>query len=96
MSDCELCERDMGKVQFHHLIPKQLHSKKKFLRGRTKQFLNSHGIYICKDCHKQIHKLFSHSELGTFLNTLKLLLENAKIQKYLVWIKKQKRYKVFF
>lgn len=88
-TNCELCDREKN-LQFHHLIPKQLHSKKKFLRAHNKQYLRTYGIYICKACHKQIHKMFTHMVLGEQLNTLLKLKENEKIQNFLKWVKKQK------
>lgn len=92
MSHCELCELEMGSLQFHHLIPKQLHSKKKYLRLYTKHFMRNNGINICKYCHKQIHWLFPHAYLGEYLNTVKALRTHPKFQKYLNWARKQKRY----
>lgn len=86
---CQMCERDQP-LQFHHLIPKKLHSKLRYLRSNTKLELNATGINICKLCHKQLHKNFTHVYLADHMNTLEKILNNLDIQKYLNWAKKQK------
>lgn len=84
---CELCNRE-DILAFHHLIPKCLHSNKWFKKHFSRQEM-SKGIYICKHyCHKEIHKLFSEKELGKKYNTLKKLLTNEKVIKYIHFITK--------
>ncbi|MEO1377235.1 MAG: HNH endonuclease [Cyanobacteria bacterium J06635_10] len=75
---CELCERELEKLTVHHLIPK--HKK------------GTHGprINICSACHKQVHALFDNTRLARELNTAELLKDEPQMQKFLVWVKKQK------
>ena len=87
---CEICGRDVDELDFHHLIPKQLNSKQWYTNRFTKEEL-SKGIWICKHaCHREIHKFFSHHELGQIYNTLEKLLSHYKIQNYIKWVIKQK------
>lgn len=87
-NNCELCERDRL-LTFHHLIPKKLHSKKKYRKLYTSEQLKTNGINICKHCHKQLHVMFDHKYLAEHLNTLAKILNNEKIIKFINWVKKQ-------
>lgn len=49
---------------------------------------------LCIPCHKQIHALYSNSELAVRLNTIETLKKDSKIFAYLKWIKKQPAGKV--
>ncbi len=89
MEICEICGREM-ELTFHHYIPVTLHSNKKFKKLYEKEYLKTHGIRLCKTCHKTIHVFWTEKELGNYYNTLKRLLENKKFREYVVWIKKQK------
>lgn len=75
---CELCKREgVPKVTEHHLIPREEGGK------------NGEVAYLCENCHKQIHALYSNKELAVRLNTLENLENDEKIIKYLKYIKKQ-------
>jgi len=87
---CPLCEREVNFLEYHHLIPKQLHTKKKYRNKYSKQYMGELGIRICRDCHLQIHKLFTHSYLAESLNTLKSIKSHPKTKKYIKWVIKQK------
>lgn len=87
---CELCERSDQYLNFHHLIPRTLHSNKWFEKRYDKDFMRSHGIWICKiDCHKQIHEFITEKEMGLNYNTKEKLLEHPKVKRYVDWIKKR-------
>jgi len=89
---CELCGRTDTYLNFHHLIPRFVHGKNKFLRQHEKEYMKSHGIWICKyHCHKQIHKFFKEKYLAENLNTKELLLTNQKMIDYIKWHKKQRK-----
>lgn len=48
-------------------------------------------IDACVDCHKAIHRLVPREkELGRYFNSLELLKSHPPIQKFVVWIGKQK------
>lgn len=72
---CPLCGREIPPSQSdeHHLVPK-------LKGGRETSAL--HRI-----CHRQIHALFSESELAQKYNTVAALLEKEEIQKFVNWVK---------
>ena len=74
---CELCERDVEKLTVHHLIPRQ----KKGHHGPK--------INICPACHRQIHTLFDNTRLAQELNSKEKLINEAQMQKFIKWVKKQ-------
>ena len=87
---CELCGSAIDELNFRHLIPRKLHTKKWFEKRYTKQYMKTHGVWICKDeCHPQIHDLISEKDMGTTYNTLELLLTHPEIKKYVEWRSKR-------
>ncbi|MBU3551597.1 HNH endonuclease [Polynucleobacter sp. MWH-Berg-3C6] len=72
---CPICERSIPESQkdAHHLVPK---SK----GGKTTEYL--HRI-----CHKQIHALFTESELAQQLNTAEILKSHPEMNKFITWVK---------
>lgn len=87
MMKCELCERELEHLTVHHLIPKQ----------KTKKTDPSPTIDIFSACHRQIHSLFTNTQLAQQLNTLDALKSEPQMQKFLTWVSKQnpqKRVKV--
>lgn len=88
-SFCSLCGREK-RLTFHHLIPRICHSNKWFKKKFTTAEMKMRGIYLCRDCHHFIHKLYSEKELGRFHNTTESLLESMEIQKFLKWVRKKK------
>lgn len=74
---CPLCGRPIPSSQRdkHHLVPR--------LKG-GKETQVMHRI-----CHRQIHALFSETELATRYNTAEALLEHPEIQKFVAWVKKR-------
>ncbi len=75
---CELCKRvGIPKITEHHLIPRERGGK------------NKPTVWLCEDCHRQIHALFTNKELAVRLNTLELLENDEKIRRYLKYITKQ-------
>lgn len=72
---CPLCERKIPRNQrdAHHLIPK---SK----GGR-------HTEYLHRICHRQIHALFTETELARQLNSVEALLAHPDIALFVSWVK---------
>lgn len=72
---CPICDRPIPSSQkdAHHLIPK---SK----GGRTTEYL--HRI-----CHRQIHALFTESELASQFNNAIALQEHPEMQRFIHWVK---------
>ena len=72
---CPICNRPVPEAQkdAHHLVPK---SK----GGKTTEYL--HRI-----CHRQIHALFTETELAVQLNTAIALQEHPEMQRFIQWIR---------
>ena len=72
---CPLCERRIPQSQrdAHHLVPK---SK----GGRLTEYL--HRI-----CHRQIHALFTETELAKQFNSVETLLADPGIALFVAWVK---------
>jgi hypothetical protein len=72
---CPICERPIPASQrdAHHLIPK---SK----GGRATEFL--HRI-----CHRQIHALFTETELANQFNHALALQEHPEMRRFIQWVK---------
>jgi len=87
---CEFCERVLD-LTYHHLIPKKTHKLRRIKERFSKCELNDNGVWLCVDCHKKIHKTFSHQELAFRYCTKDKLLENPEILKFVEWVKRQNR-----
>ena len=87
---CELCGSEHDELNFHHLIPRTLHSSKLYKKKYTREFMNNNGIWICEHyCHKQIHRFLNEKEMGLKYNTIDLLLNHPEIKKFIDWRKKR-------
>jgi len=87
---CSLCKFDYEKCTKHHLVPRTVHSNKWFKKHYNRDKLKR-KIPVCRKCHLAIHDLIDdEKELGRYFNTLKKLLSNEKIIKYLEWKSKRK------
>jgi hypothetical protein len=71
---CPLCTREIpeSEMESHHLIPK---SK----GGRDTEYL--HRI-----CHRQIHALFTETELARHYQSVEALLEHPEIASFVKWL----------
>lgn len=74
---CPLCGRMIPESQLdaHHLVPK---SK----GGRKTEYL--HRI-----CHRQIHALFTETELAKQYFTVEAILEHPEAKKFVAWVQKK-------
>lgn len=74
---CPLCDRPIPESMkdAHHLVPK---SK----GGKQTQFL--HRI-----CHRQIHALFTETELARQYSTVEALLAHPEIELFVQWVKRK-------
>ena len=87
---CELCDREKPLTK-HHLIPRAVHTKKRFIRKFGKEEMCHRGLQLCKECHSGIHDLVpDEKELADKYNTKELLLTNEQIVKHIEWVRKQK------
>ncbi|WNR44898.1 HNH endonuclease signature motif containing protein [Paenibacillus roseipurpureus] len=77
-SQCELCDRVDVETTIHHLTPKEM--------GGT--LLPT--AQLCRPCHKQIHALYTNSDLvERELTSLPALQQDPAIASFLRWIRKQ-------
>ncbi|MEY3724609.1 MAG: hypothetical protein RLZZ365_544 [Pseudomonadota bacterium] len=72
---CPICERQIPPTQMdaHHLVPR---SK----GGKETQYL--HRI-----CHRQIHALFTETELARRFNSADTIRQHPQMQRFIEWIK---------
>lgn len=88
MENCEFCGRDKN-LTFHHYIPRTLHSNKYFKKKYDREYMKTHGVLLCKDCHKTVHVFWGEKELGKYYNTKSKIFNDSKFKKYLSWVMKQ-------
>jgi 5-methylcytosine-specific restriction endonuclease McrA len=72
---CPLCDRPIPNSQkeAHHLVPK---SK----GGRHTEFLH-------RMCHRQVHALFTETELARHYSTVEALLANPEVARFVAWMR---------
>lgn len=76
-------------LTFHHLIPKKVHRRARFKKHYEREQLQA-GIYVCRRCHRGIHRLFDEMTLAQDYDSLEKLLADEQIQKHVAWVAKQK------
>jgi hypothetical protein len=86
---CELCGRAKP-LTFHHLIPRAVHSKKRFQRRFAKDEMHGRGLWICRLCHSGIHDLISEKELADSYHTREALIAHDGVAKHITWVRRQK------
>lgn len=83
---CELCHRLVLELTDHHLRPKAQHKRLRKKGIRDARFLNE-AIKVCQPCHSTIHANFTEKELALNFDSLKNLMEQPEIQKWVEWVK---------
>ncbi len=86
---CATCGREVP-LTFHHLIPRKLHRRNYFRRRYDRDTLNQ-GIYVCRPCHRGIHRLYDEMTLGRDFGSLQSLLGDAALARHFAWVGKQRR-----
>ena len=76
-------------LEFHHLIPRKVHRRNFFRKNFSKEELNR-GVWICRLCHKGIHKTYSELDLAKNFNSLSRLATDPIIMRHVKWAEKQK------
>ena len=84
-----MCRREQP-LTFHHLIPRTNHANKWFKKRFDKLDMTHRGVWLCRACHKHLHRTFTEKELGKEYNTLDAILAEPQIQKFVGWVKKQR------
>jgi 5-methylcytosine-specific restriction enzyme A len=72
---CALCERQVGKISMHHLVPKSWGGEE--------------TIPLCSPCHGTLHKFFTNRTLAKEKYSLTILRQDPEIARYLAWVRKQ-------
>ena len=85
---CACCHRRVP-LTFHHLIPKKVHRRAHFKRRFTKQTLQG-GIYICRLCHRGVHRQYDEMTLARDYCTLEALTHIAVLSRHFEWVAKQR------
>ena len=77
---CSLCERQVppGMITLHHLRPRE--------KGGNAE----HRTPLCRPCHKQLHAMFSNTDLARSLDSIERLRAAPQLQAFLRWIRKKK------
>ena len=88
-TECALCERVLP-LTFHHLIPKKVARRPRFQKRYDRDTLAA-GIYLCRLCHRAVHRFFDELTLGERLNTLEALREDPSLARHRAWAQKQRR-----
>lgn len=86
---CEFCGREKPLTK-HHLIPRAVHTKKRYIRRHGKEEMRTRGVDLCKECHDGIHDLYTEKELADNFNTKDLLLEDERVRRHIKWVRKLK------
>jgi len=75
-------------LSFHHLVPRKNHRKPWFQRHFSKQDMRSRGVWLCRECHRAVHRFFDEQTLGRRLNTLEALRAEPALQRHAAWARK--------
>jgi len=89
VGNCEFCKREK-ELTFHHYIPRTLHKNKYFKKMFEKEYMKTHDVNLCEDCHKMVHRFFAEKELGKYYNTKQKLFSIEKVRKFVKWVQKQR------
>ncbi|MEZ6066309.1 MAG: HNH endonuclease signature motif containing protein [Planctomycetaceae bacterium] len=75
---CSICLHDFERRELtkHHLIPK-------CCKGRE-------TVLVCRNCHRQIHAIFTEKELEREFGTLESLLSAERLQGWIEWSRRRK------
>lgn len=75
---CPICRHEYARAELtkHHLVPKSRRGKE--------------TVLICRNCHRQIHALYTEKELEREFGTLEELLAAEKLQPWIAWARKRK------
>lgn len=87
---CELCGRAVP-LTFHHLVPRGVHRRTRFIRRHGKDKMRSSGLWVCRLCHSGIHAIIPNErELAESYSTKERLLGHEGIARHVAWVSRQK------
>ena len=87
---CQLCERQIP-LTFHHLVPKKVHKRSQIKRKYSKEEMHTLGLWLCSDCHANIHRHINHLDLALHFQTTEALLAHPEVGKFVEWVAKQNK-----
>jgi hypothetical protein len=85
---CALCGRAAPGLTRHHLVPRTLHKRACTRRNFSRAELYTVTL-LCRPCHKQIHAVFTESELAREYASTEALAAYPKIARFVEWIARQ-------
>jgi len=88
--NCELCGLELELTK-HHLIPQRVSRSTKYSKDLKTD--ESNFLWICGECHGQIHALYTEQELRDFYSTKEALLASEKFGKFVKWRMKHPNFK---
>ena len=85
---CALYCRTATHLTRHHLIPRTVHrrprTRRKFTRDERLKV-----VLLCRACHKQIHSLFTASELARTYCSIEALAGHPEVARFIEWVARQ-------
>ena len=85
---CALCRRASIHLTRHHLIPRTVHRRPRTRRDFTRDQRRT-VVLLCRACHKQIHSLFTESELARNYCSIKALAAHPEMARFIEWMARQ-------
>ena len=85
---CPCCSRTVP-LTFHHLVPKKVHRRNRYKKLYSKNDLNR-GVYLCRRCHKGIHRTFDELTLAEKFNSLEAILSDERLARHFRWVSKRR------
>ncbi len=84
---CALCQRPLP-TNFHHLVPRTLHSNKWFQKRYTRAEM-AQGVQLCQPCHSAVHKFIDEKTLGREYASLDALQAHPELSRFVGWVRTQ-------
>ena len=84
---CELCAAPR-ELTYHHLIPRKVHRRPFFRRNFDRETLHG-GVYLCRLCHRAVHRFFDEMTLAKRYASLAALRAAPELQRHVRWARKQ-------
>jgi hypothetical protein len=85
---CALCRRAAFHLTRHHLIPRTVHRRSRTRRNFTRDQRLA-VVSLCRACHKQIHSLFTESELARTYCSIEALVAHPEVARFIKWVARQ-------
>jgi hypothetical protein len=85
---CALCGRVTPQLTRHHLVPRSVHGRSRTQRSFTRNE-RLMVVFLCRACHKQLHAVFTKSELATEYSSIKALAAHPEMARFIQWVARQ-------